>query len=350
MVTANITTPHNPHPITLCVVYIPPNSSQSYLSDLTEYLNSLISTNPTIVMGDFNQPNIHWPTLSSSSQPGSLICDFVFQCNLSQLIQSPTHYKGNILDLVLTNSPSLISNVTVHPYRSFSIQSDHLVITFSIKSIPFARPHHQPSHYVYDHTKTDWDSLLSYLLDFDFSEFYLFNDIESAWVTLKNTINDATSRFTPKVLIRPHQRPKWFTPSIQHKLNRIHSLRKKIKSSSSPFSIAKLLQAESSLQKDMEQAKTIFEHNLVNNFAFCRDHRIFKYINSITSHNSIPGFVHFGNTKAYSDLHKASLFNEFSTPPLHPQIDRLINPLYLSPPMSTPSVMLTSHPRRCMKH
>ena len=61
----------------------------------------------------------------------------------------------------------------------------------------------------------------------------------------------------------------------------------------------------------MEQAKTMFEHDLVDNFAFSKDHQIFKYINSITSHHSIPASVHFGNTTAYSDFHKASLFNEF---------------------------------------
>ena len=177
-------------------------------------------------------------------------------------------------------------------------------------------PHHQPSRYVNDYTKTDWDSLLSYLLDFDFSKFYLCNDIESSWFTLKHTINDAINIYTPKVLIRPHQRPKWFTPAIKHHLNKIHSLRKRVKSSSSPSSITKLLLAESSLQKEMEQAKTIFEHNLVSNFAFKKDHRIFKYIN-IISHHSIPASVHFGNTTAHSDFHKASLFNKFLSHHLH---------------------------------
>ena len=236
----------------------------------------------------------------------------MFRYNLSQLVDSPTHRKGNILDLVLTNTPSSISNLTVHPNKSLPISSDHLIITFSVRTnFAESRPRHQPSHYIHDYTKTDWDNLLSHLLDFDFSEIYSTNNIESIWLTLKNTIINATDLYTPKVLIRPSQRPKWFTSSIQHHLNKLHSLRKQVKSSPTPSTISKLLLAESSLQKEMEQAKTKFEHDLVNNFAFNKDYKIFKYIKNIISHNSIPVSVHFGNSSASSDLHKASLFNEF---------------------------------------
>ena len=57
----------------------------------------------------------------------------VFQNNLSQLINTPTHLKGNILDLVLTNSDELISNVEVTPPRH-SLSSDHYIISFQLLS------------------------------------------------------------------------------------------------------------------------------------------------------------------------------------------------------------------------
>ena len=48
-----------------------------------------------LVVGDFNCPDIDWPTFSGVSPASSALCDFVF---IIQVIESPTHTKGNILD------------------------------------------------------------------------------------------------------------------------------------------------------------------------------------------------------------------------------------------------------------
>ena len=39
--------------------------------------------------------------------------DAVVEANLSQMVLEPTHIAGNILDLVLTNTPSEVTNVEV---------------------------------------------------------------------------------------------------------------------------------------------------------------------------------------------------------------------------------------------
>ena len=91
------------HTIIICTVYIPPNSDSDYLNSLFLYLSNLITLRDHIILvGDFNFPDINWDTLSGSSLSSKSFCDFVFQNNLSQLVHSPTHLKGNILDLVLT--------------------------------------------------------------------------------------------------------------------------------------------------------------------------------------------------------------------------------------------------------
>ena len=56
------------HPITICLVYNPPNSSAQYGQDLINFLLSF-STDPSsvIIMGDFNVPNINWSTLVGST-------------------------------------------------------------------------------------------------------------------------------------------------------------------------------------------------------------------------------------------------------------------------------------------
>ena len=127
-----------PLPLILCIVYFLPNPSQVYFQNLLSYLSTLSSTNHHLtITDDFNYPDIDWDTLFSSSPTFSMICDFAFEFNLEQLMSAPTHVKGNILDLVLTNCDNYIKKLTIHPHQGLSIQSDHFILSFSIvKSRP----------------------------------------------------------------------------------------------------------------------------------------------------------------------------------------------------------------------
>ena len=70
------------HNISICTVYIPPNPNVSYFN---------------LIVGDFNLPDICWPTLSGSTLLSNLFCDFMFESNLSQLITCPTLVKATYL-------------------------------------------------------------------------------------------------------------------------------------------------------------------------------------------------------------------------------------------------------------
>ena len=67
----------------------------------------VIESNPpadSILIGNFNLPDIQWDTLSSTSSKLCAFCDFIFDNSLTQLIDQSTHIQGNTLDLVLSNS------------------------------------------------------------------------------------------------------------------------------------------------------------------------------------------------------------------------------------------------------
>jgi len=118
--------------ISICTVYIPPNSNDSYIALLLSYLADVISSSEhVIIVGDFNFPDINWSTLTGTTSLSTLFCDFIFDHNLVQFIDSPTHIKGNILDIVLSNT-SLINNIRVEP--SQLISSDHFLVLFTIAS------------------------------------------------------------------------------------------------------------------------------------------------------------------------------------------------------------------------
>ena len=127
--------------ILLCCVYIPPNPDAHYFHSYVSYLSNHATPHESILfLGDFNIPDIIWSSLSCSSSNSNLFCDFIFKHNLSQLIESPTHIQGNnTLDLVLTNDPELVSDLSIHPHLSHTLTSDHFII-FYFTVTPFSLP------------------------------------------------------------------------------------------------------------------------------------------------------------------------------------------------------------------
>ena len=120
--------------IIICLVYIPPNVTDFYFNSLLMYLRSLHVYHKFIIMGNLNFPDIDWDTITGSNRVSSLFCNLTFDLNLSQVIHHPTHIKGNILDLVLTNDYTLISDVKVDCNRKLVLSSDYFPIYFSIIS------------------------------------------------------------------------------------------------------------------------------------------------------------------------------------------------------------------------
>ena len=99
--------------VCLSTAYVPPSPDLPCLMTLLDYFSDLSDTHQhVLILGDFNGPDVDWNVLHSTSH-SSLFCDFVFCHSLSQLVSSPTHVKGNNLDLVFTTSPQFIFNLSV---------------------------------------------------------------------------------------------------------------------------------------------------------------------------------------------------------------------------------------------
>ena len=200
-------------PLILCPAYVPPHLSDSYFNSLLKYLDHLLYMShydKIIILGDFNFPDIDWDTLPGRSHHSDLFRDQVYKFNLSHCVSSPTHVMGNILDIVLTSTSDLVSNLLVHNGTSHvsHLPSDHSKITFSIPI--YAHPANIKSqpHYLLDYSKTDWTGLTKYLLDYDFSPLYAINDLNTLWSYLKCILTKATQHFKPKVKINSPQHPK----------------------------------------------------------------------------------------------------------------------------------------------
>ena len=100
--------------LVFCCIYVPPESSLSYISSLVHFLTDLSSSfSKIIIVGDFNLPDIDWFTLMGTSISSNCFCNFVFDCNLTQYVYEPTHVKGNVLDLVLTSASVVVDHISL---------------------------------------------------------------------------------------------------------------------------------------------------------------------------------------------------------------------------------------------
>ena len=96
--------------------YRPPSSKQPYMDSINLVIESLCISNPGAAVwigGDFNLPDIDWPTdqIIGHQYPLRLNDSFLqvlARTGLEQIVHFPTHLD-NTLDLVLTNRPSLVN-------------------------------------------------------------------------------------------------------------------------------------------------------------------------------------------------------------------------------------------------
>lgn len=102
--------------ILYCCCYRPPDANQCWMDKFKTYLQTICDLYENIIMaGDFNLPNINWDALEITSGVNELV--FVELLNdhyLSQLVNTPTR-GNNILDLVITNMPDLVSLTRILP-------------------------------------------------------------------------------------------------------------------------------------------------------------------------------------------------------------------------------------------
>ena len=278
------------------------------ISSLTQVIQSNPSTD-TIIVGDFNLPDIQWDTLSSASSSSNAFCDFVFDNSLTQLIDQPTHIKGNILDLILCNSCDCVTNIILASDNNW-ISSDHFAVTFHLSQLIHPTPTTTPK-YVFDFPKANYNGILSYLFDFDYSSCLHSQDVDSIWDIIKNSIYTAMNTFIPKVRLRRHQFPCWYTPELRHLSKCLQSSKKRFSKHPTTHLHLKINNLELEYRNKILQAKSSYESHLVHSFAGSHNARIYDYIRSLSKKSTIPSTVSLDNCSATLDSGKAELFNTF---------------------------------------
>ena len=133
------------------------------------------------IIGDMNFPKTNWEDLVSTDPTEQLFLNTFGNLSLEQLVDVPTHAKGNILDYLITDSAHLVKNLTVEPHRPIC-GSDHHPIKFdlslnTLRTKPIKRT-------IYNFKHADWDSLNSEFLNTNWEIILTNGNVENKWKNL----------------------------------------------------------------------------------------------------------------------------------------------------------------------
>lgn len=191
-VACQVTLPNGESLGCLCV-YRPPNSIDSDNSVMRDLIADFLKFDfqYNLVMGDFNFPEIQWPSKSSSLE-SSLFLNFTQENFLHQHVLSATRKGPNsILDLVFTTTGTDISNLCVNEELE---NSDHYSIQFSLKLNLMKTKRKITRRNL---RSADWLRFQQLLSDSDWGKLGPSSDINIAWDSFLSNINAALNIVAP---------------------------------------------------------------------------------------------------------------------------------------------------------
>jgi len=207
------------------VLYRPPEFNalgRQNMAQLYDCLCYLCDVDYTVVIvGDLNLPNIDWSVRSAPDDDiHSLFLKFSNNFGLSQFVSSPTR-DANVLDLVMSNDPYVVSKVdVVDPFSN----SDHCAINFSL--VLTAHETQDFTRHVYDFDNCDVDGLCQALMSHPLQSRVVEGSADNAWDQFLSPISDAIAVHVPLKVYYPNRK---YIKTKRYPRHITRALRKKLK-------------------------------------------------------------------------------------------------------------------------
>ena len=195
----------------VCLVYRSPNSNEEENAKTNKLFDSVsedFKSEDIIFMGDLNYPDIDWKQelARGDNNPTTRFLETIQQNFLTQHVLEPTHFralqKPNILDLILTMRPDLISCIEAFPPigKSHHVVLEFEVICSSISNQVTTKLLIGKGDYNGIRERvamTKWDELLT-------EE----QTVDQCWKEIKRVILDACEEFIPRVKKKRNKKKK----------------------------------------------------------------------------------------------------------------------------------------------
>lgn len=178
----------------LVVIYRSPSCTVSITNQMLKALSDLLSCNfPCLIAGDFNLPDIEWEagsSLRATCSASRAFLQLISTHSLLQLFQTPTR-GSHILDRVLTNTDSLVTDLNVGPPLG---TSDHSSIQFRL----FIPKNSSPSRLRSNFKGANYEAILSHLKDVDwYGSLNLVTSVDEKYELFIAILNHTIQMFVP---------------------------------------------------------------------------------------------------------------------------------------------------------
>ena len=263
------------------------------------------------IIVDFNLRNVNWETLSSTNNVEQLFLEEFFKLGLIQCITAPTHTKGNILDILLTNSESLLSNV--HILSNCEIcKSDHYAITFdlNIDRVKLKIVRKKPvKTQRFNFKKANWDNLNTEENNVNWISVLDRLEPDIAWLRFKDILNSLLHIYIPKVTVRLNSQLPWFDTECYLKCKEKERLHKRYKSTKS-------IQDELKFSLCRKEFKSLLRSRMRDNLYCSNDRSVickqfWSHVKVKSRSNRIPEVMKHESSISSQSTTKANMFNDY---------------------------------------
>ena len=263
------------------------------------------SAKKVILVGDFNLPHINWSDGTGVSTIDNTFLNGFAENGMVHCIHSSTHYKGSILDILLSKSEDHVCNLKVLNDKAYCY-SDHYPITFDIKTKCIRR--NLPKRKMYNFNRADWPSIKSELDSVDWVSALDRDEPDISWMNFKTIQNNIINKFVPLVKIRTEFKSPWFDSECYQKCKEKEKLHKKFKNSKSLNDEMKFKVCRKEF-KNLAKAK--MRANLCDTNRNTLTKKFWYYVKSASKNTGIPETIYHRGKSSNDTKVKAGMFNSF---------------------------------------
>ena len=290
--------------VLIITIYNPPFTSAFRIKDiiLTGNIDKTISKakcDNIIICGDLNMPKIDWNSMTEgTTSEYPLFLEMLTKNGYEQIITSPTHQSGKILDCVLINYGSTHFTIDENSF------SDHYSVDFDIPR----------THSSYESTS---QPILSFKPDYPIKNQCIGSNLFSFFMPdttayYSHWIREVTS-IIPPFFKRKRQRrtqfPSFYSSHTIHMLNKLHTTQRKINRQPTYIHTPSVQILTTNVQESIALDTHIFIEKFVDANLNVND--CYKLINSFQRSNTLPACMTLNDETLVDDHNKANDFNKY---------------------------------------
>jgi hypothetical protein len=201
------------------LMYRPPAGGISSKEQICEILRRLEKN--SICIGDFNLPDIDWFSGTADSRGSNEVLEAAVTAGLTQMVEFPTHTRGNTLDLILTNMPERLDNVRDEGRLG---KSDHVILSCEVTAKKDSREKIKVKNW----SRADWNGIRDGIRKTVWPTMADGCTAEEAWQLLRGKLDELVSQHVPEREFK-ERRADWMTTEILQLIRKKRRLWKKAK-------------------------------------------------------------------------------------------------------------------------